>query len=245
METPTHTRQRFHETSPINLVLVDEQLVFTEGMRKLFEAEPDFHVVGSACDPHQAARLVQEHRPDVVIASLRGRPLVRLVNRLRYHTGASGSTDVRLVVLTTANQNSHIFRTPHRGIAGMLLKQTSPQQLFEHVRNVVAGRDWVGAKPWATRAAGLHDTHAAETPPFVLTPRQLQIVESVCRGDTNEVIARQLTIRPDTVKQHLTKIFDKLGVSNRLQLALYALSPSLSQGVEVGALPLTPQYLHH
>ena len=82
METPTHTCQRSHETSAISIVLVDEQLVVTEGMRRLFDAEPDFHVVGSACDPHEAARLVEAHRPDVVIASLNGRALVRLVNRI-------------------------------------------------------------------------------------------------------------------------------------------------------------------
>jgi DNA-binding NarL/FixJ family response regulator len=246
MEIPIDTRQRIHETSPINVFLVDEQVVFIEGMRKLFEAEPDFNVVGSACDPHHAARLVQEHKPDVVIASLKGRALVRLANRLRYHTGAGGSNDVPLVVLTTASENSHLFRTSQCGIAGILHKDASPQQLFENVRSVVADRDSVAGKPWATGTGGLdHVTHAADTPPSVLTPRELQIVESVGRGDTNSAIARQLTISQDTVKQHLTRIFDKLGVSNRLQLALYALDPSLSDDFEVDSLPPMSKYQHH
>lgn len=245
MEPLTHTRERLHDTSPIEIVLVDEQLIFNEGLRKLFEVEPDFNVVGSACDPDEAARLVEEHRPDVVIVSLKGRPLVRLVNRLSNHTGASASNDARLIVLTTAHEKSHIFRTPHSGIAGILFKQTSPQLLFESVRSVVAGHCWLGCEPMDARAAGLRRVDAADTHPFGLTAREYEIVASVCRGDTNKTIARQLTITQDTVKHHLTNIFNKLGVSNRLQLAVFAFNPSLSQGQKVGAHPLTADYRHH
>jgi DNA-binding NarL/FixJ family response regulator len=246
MESPAHTLQRVHETSTISIVLVDEQLVVTEGMRRLFEAEPDFRVVGSACDPHHAAKLIEEYRPDVVIASLKGRALARLVNRLRYHPGARASHDARLVVLTAANENSHVVRTAHHGLAGALLcKDTSPQELFENVRNLVAGADGIRAEPWATPGATVHGTAAADTPPFNLTPRELQIVTSVCRGDTNSTIAGQLGIRPATVKQHLAQIFDKLGVSHRTELALDALSSTSSPDVEVGAPPVTSKYRFH
>jgi two-component system nitrate/nitrite response regulator NarL len=237
MEPLTAMREsaRVNDTPTIEILLVDEQLILCEGLRTLIEGEPGFSVVASACDPHEAGRLVETHKPDIVIVSLTGRPLVRMLQTLQELTGAGNAA--RTIVLTTALEKTHILQLPQIGVSGVLLRETSPQVLFASIRSVGGGSCWLGRERLDDLAEGLRHLNAANKSRFRLTPRELEIIESVRRGDTNRKIARQLCITQDTVKHHLTNIFTKVGVRTRLQLAVFAIDHKLSQGPKVEGPP--------
>jgi len=136
--------------------------------------------------------------------------------------------------LTTALEKAHMLKSPPIGLSGILLEQTSPQVLFESVRSVVGGYCFRGHERLHDLAEGLRPLNPANRNRFGLTPRELEIAESVRRGDTNRTIARRLGITHDTVKHHVTNIFTKVGVSTRLQLAVFAIDHDLSQDARVG-----------
>jgi two-component system, NarL family, nitrate/nitrite response regulator NarL len=235
MEPLTATSERVTDTPAIEILLVDEQLIFCEGLTKLFEGEPGFTVVASTCDPDRAAQLADAHKPDIVMVGLTGRPLLRLLQMLQERTAAGNPA--RIIVLTTALEKAHLFQLPRSGVSGILLEQTSPQVLFESVRSVVAGYCWLGRERLHDLAEGLQPLSPANRNRFGLTPRELEIAEAVRRGETNRTIARRLSVTHYTVKHHLTNIFTKVGVSSRLQLAVFAIDHDLSQGLRAGEHP--------
>ena len=232
MEPVTATSERVDDTPTIEIILVDEQLILCEGLRRLIEGEPGFNVVGSTCDPDEAVRLVEAHRPDIVIVSLTGRPLVRLLQMLQELTAAGNPA--RTIVLTTALEKMPVFQSPHIDVSGILFEQTSPQVLFDSVRSVMRGHHWLGRERLDDLAEGLQHLNPPDRNRFGLTPRELEILEGVRRGDTNRTIARRLYITHDTVKHHLTNIFTKVGVCTRLQLAVFAIDHKLPQALKVG-----------
>ena len=227
MEPVTATSERVDDTPTIEILLVDEQLILCEGLRKLIEGEPGFNVVGSTGDPEEAVRLVEDRKPDVVIVSLTGRPLVRMLQMLQELTAAGHPA--RTIVLTAAPEKTPIFQSPHIDVSGILFERTSPQVLFDCVRSVVGGYYWLGRERLGDLAEGLRHLNQANENRFGLTSRELEILEGVRRGDTNRTIARQLCITHDTVKRHLTNIFTKVGVCTRLQLAVFAIDHKLSR----------------
>jgi two-component system nitrate/nitrite response regulator NarL len=235
MESLTATKERVNDTPTIEILLVDDQLILCEALRKLIEGEPDFNVVASACDPDEAVRLVEAHKPDIVIVSLTGRSLVRMLHTLQELTAAGNLA--RTIVLTTTLEKTHIFQLPQIGVSGILLRETSPQVLFASIRSVGGGSCWLGRERLDDLAEGLRHLNPTNKNRFRLTPRELEIIEAVRRGDTNRKVARELCITPDTVKHHLTNIFTKLGVCTRLQLAVFAINHNLGQGLKVGAHP--------
>jgi len=232
MEPSTVTSERVDDTPAIEILLVDEQLILCEGLRKLIEAEPGFTVVGATCDPDEAVRLVEDCRPDIVIVSLTGRPLVRLLQMLQELTTAGHPA--RTIVLTTALEKTSIFQSPHVDVSGILFERTSPQVLFDSVRSVMDGHCWLGRERLDDLAEGLRDLNPPSSNRFGLTEREFEVLEGVRRGDTNRTIARRLCITHDTVKHHLTNIFTKIGVCTRLQLAVFAIDHKLPQALKVG-----------
>jgi len=227
MESLTATSERVNDTPTIEILLVDEQLILCEGLKRLIEGELGFIVVGSTCDPDEAVRLVEARRPDVVIVSLSGRPLGRMLQMLQELTAAGHPA--RTIVLTAAIEKSPIFQSPHIDVSGILFERTSPQVLFDCVRSVVGGYSWLGRERLDDLAEGLRQLNPANRNRFGLTSRELEILDGIRRGDTNRTIARQLCISHDTVKRHLTNIFTKVGVSTRLQLAVFAIDHKLSR----------------
>ena len=224
-----------NDTPPVQILLVDEHLIFREGLRKLLEGEPGFAVVGDAAGPDEARRAVDEQKPDVVIVSLTGRPLARLLQTL--HDLRGEHHRVRTIMLTTAIERRHIVQALQLGVSGMLLKDTSARLMFDSVRSVVAGHCWIGGEQLTNMAEALVRPVSTSKTRFRLTPRELEIVDAVRRGDTNKTIAQQLSITENTVKHHLTTIFGKVGVFTRLQLAVFAINHKLEldPGVAVDA----------
>ena len=226
------------DTPTVQILLVDEHLIFREGLRKLLEGEPGFIVVGDAAGPDDARRSIEEHKPHIVIVSLTGRPLVRLLQTL--HDLRTEHPRPRTIVLTTAIERRHIVQAMQLGVSGMLVKDASAHLMFESVRSVVAGHYWIGREQLTDMAGALVRPAPINRSRFRLTPRELEIVDAVRRGDTNKTIGRQLSITENTVKHHLTTIFGKVGVFTRLQLAVFAINHKLEldPGVPVDAAAL-------
>ena len=132
-------------------------------------------------------------------------------------------------------ERKHVVQALQLGASGMLLKDTSAQLMFASIRCVMEGHCWIGRE----RLTGMTETVARPAPATQtlsrLTPRELEIVDAVRRGDTNKTIARDLSIAENAVKHHLTAIFSKVGVVTRLQLAVVAMNQNLDRGAAVDA----------
>ena len=182
-------------------------------------------------------------KPHVVIIGFSGRPLIRTLRSLRQLAPAGEYG--RAIVLAARIDNKHMAQALQLGAGGILLKDTSARVLVESIRTVAAGERLApstngssdnGGSPHPVRGRDA----AAQSPQFGLTSRELDIVSAVRRGESNRAIARRLALSEDTVKHHLTNVFDKTGVASRLELALFAMQHGL--GENTGAVqPLINQ----
>jgi len=217
------------ERNKIRILVADDHPIFRDGLRKLLEAEPDFCVIGEASDGQEAVKLAHELKPDVLLLDL-AMPRQPGLDALRELTAAS--TPVRTILLTVAIEKAQLVEALQLGARGVVLKETSTELLLKSIRSVVAGQYWVGREAVTDLVRVLRDLipaagEEAKKKAFGLTPRELEVVSAIVLGYTNKDIARKFTISEDTVKHHLTNIFDKVGVSNRLELALFSIEHRL------------------
>jgi two-component system, NarL family, nitrate/nitrite response regulator NarL len=234
----TGTAGDVNDAAAIAILLVAEHLVLREGLRQLLEAEPGFTVVGDVSDPEEAIGVARTNEPVILVVGFSGRPLIRIVRTL--HQLAPASARSRTIVLTTKIAKPHALQAREFGVSKILLKEASSRTLVETVRSVAAGGPNGGsaAAPFDTEIAA-----ASPAPPangsatkvaFGLTSRELDIVTAVRRGDSNRSIARRFSLSEDTVKHHLTRVFDKTGVFSRLELAMFAIKHGLGEDAVVG-----------
>src|SRR5919201_5244118 len=215
----------------IAVLLAGEHLLVREGLRKLLEGEPGVVVVGDVSDPHEALTVTRAVKPHVVIVGFSGRPLIRTSRSLRQLAPAGEYG--RAIVLAARIDNKHMAQALQLGAGGILLKETSAKVLVESVRMIAAGEKLTSPTNGGSDNGGGPQRPvrgrdgAAEAPQFGLTSRELDIVSAVRRGESNRAIARRLALSEDTVKHHLTNVFDKTGVASRLELALFAMQHEL------------------
>lgn len=215
-------------TKQIRIVIADDHPIVRDGLRRLLETEKDFAVVGQAADGREAIRLVQQLRPDILLLDL---AMPRLPGLEVLRELSSTSLQVRTILLTAAVEKEQIVEALQIGARGVVSKEAATELLFKAIRTVVGGQYWVGREEVSDLVAalrGLLPTGADERQKsFGLTRRELEIVAAIVEGCTNRDIALKFTLSEDTVKHHLTHIFDKLGVSNRLELAMFAVNHRL------------------
>jgi two-component system, NarL family, nitrate/nitrite response regulator NarL len=217
-------------TEVTRILIADQQTMFRDGVRALLESGSGFRVVGQADDGEEALRLAHELQPDVLLLEL-ALPRIGGLDVLREL--ARVSVPVRKIVLAAEVDPSELVQAVQFGAQGMVLKRSGTQVLFDCIRTVMAGRYWVANE----NVSDLVQVLRRLLPPsggrfperaLGLTPRELEVVRTVVAGYTNKEIAQKFSISEHTVKNHLTNVFDKLGVYNRLELALLAIEHRLS-----------------
>jgi DNA-binding NarL/FixJ family response regulator len=208
----------------IRIVIADDHPIFRKGLKTLLDTEPGFEVVGEAENGDEAVRHARSLRPDVLLLDL-AMPHLSGMDTLRELAAESAPIPVRTILLTAAIQRPEIVTALQLGAAGVMLKTACPDLLFKGIRAVMAGQHWIGRECVSDLVDALRSYGDASPPPrprFGLTPRELEITSAVISGFSNKEIARKFVLSEDTVKHHLTNIFDKVGASNRLELALFA-----------------------
>jgi len=209
----------------IRLLIADDQALFREALRLLIETEPGFHVVGEAADGVEAVALTRRLKPDVLLLDL---AMPRLPGLEALKSIAEGSLPVRTILLTGSMTRGDVLTALSRGAHGILTKDAPPAVLFESIRAVMNGQYWIQPEAMASLVNAVREAEA-DSPPaaaaaqrYHLTARELEVVRGVMDGLANKDIATLLGVTEATIKHHLTSIFDKVGVSNRLELALFA-----------------------
>lgn len=211
----------------IHIIVADDHRIFRDGLCKLLAMEPDFRVEGETGDGERAVQLVQERCPDILLLDLAMHPDGLEVLRML----ANQAVTTRSILLTAAIENWRIVEALRLGARGVVLKEAATVVLFKCIRAVMAGQYWIGNEAVADLVKLVREitlrASKQNCPKNGLTPRELQIISTIVGGYSNKEIAQELSISEDTVKHHLTNIFDKLGVSSRLELATYAISQRL------------------
>jgi DNA-binding NarL/FixJ family response regulator len=198
------------------VMLVDDHPVVREGLRGMIDAEHDLTVVGEAGSGAEAIALAESLCPDVILMDLR-MPDVDGVTATERILAALPST--RIVVVTTYESDTDILRAVEAGAAGYLLKDASRAELADAVRDAASGKT-VLAPTVADRLV-----HFVRQPTSVtLSVREVEVLSQVAKGSTNAEIGRQLHISEATVKTHLLRAFNKLGVSDRTAAVTTAMS---------------------
>jgi DNA-binding NarL/FixJ family response regulator len=226
----------------IRLILADTQAIFRAGLRKIFALEDDIRVVGQAESLEQAVAAIQKFSADIVIfeAALAPNPVESVSDLLRQ------SATCRLVVVLQEPDQEMTLELFRRGAHGVVSREVEPEMLVECLRKVAQGEPWLESRAvgWvlqAYRTQGLRP--AGSRPKVSLTPKESLIVSCVTQGMKNKEIALRVGTTEQVVKNYLRKVYDKLGVADRLELALYCLNHRVVEGAGQAkpAVPSLPQ----
>jgi two-component system nitrate/nitrite response regulator NarL len=203
----------------IRVLMADDHVVFRDGLRKLLDREDDITVIGEASDGNECIRMLMKLKPDILLLDLRmpdkdGLAVLQEVN--------FDSLPTRVIVLTAVEDERDLVRAMRLGARGIVQKQTASDLVVKSIRRVYSGEIWLNNRLTAdVMKAFANSSNIGDKPQ--LSEREKEIVQLIAHGLRNKEIAGKLFISEQTVKNHLHRIFDKLGVSDRLELALYAI----------------------
>jgi two-component system, NarL family, nitrate/nitrite response regulator NarL len=216
--------------SPIRLVIADGHPVFVLGVRTLLADDATMQIVGEAADGEEALRLVDRHRPDVLLLDL---ALARVNGLEVLNRIAALKAPTRTVIVTAAIDRVEMRTAVIRGAHGVLLKNMASELLGRCVRQVIKGEYWIGRESVGDLIDALRNPLQDEDATG-LSHRERDIVKAVVKGASNKDIAWQLGLGEQTVKNHLRRIFAKLKVANRVELAVHAMEQQLAEGGLIG-----------
>jgi DNA-binding NarL/FixJ family response regulator len=212
----------------IRILLADDHPVVRIGVRNMLKAEGNFDVVGEASDGDEAITQTLELLPDILLLDLY---MPRLPGLEAMRAIMSGSPRVKILLLTATITTQQIIEALQIGARGIILKDALVDHLTTAIRSVVGGDYWIGGKRVVNLVGALHELMQQAAVPerktYGLTPRELEVVGCIVEGCSNRDVAKQFAISEETVKRHLSNIFDKTGVSTRLELALFAIAHQL------------------
>ena len=215
-------------TAPIRVLLVDDDALMRAGLEAILSSDSGVHVVGEASDGRVAVEQVRRLQPDVVLMDIR-MPEVDGIAATR--TVVAVSPDVRVVILTTFEDDDYIFGALTAGASGFLLKRTSPEQLLEALRAVAAGDSLLSpsvTRRVIDRMAALPSGEAIlDRRLDALTAREREVLEQLARGLSNAEVAAALVIEESTVKTHVKRVLMKLGLRDRVQAVIFAYESGL------------------
>ena len=206
----------------IRILVADDHAIFRDGLRKLLEVADDVQIVGEASNGVECVKMLAKYKPDILLLDLRmpekdGLGVLEEVN--------FDSLPTRVIVLTAAEDDRDVVRAMRLGARGVVLKQSASDLLLKSIRKVSDGEIWLDNRMTAEVIDAFKKSSESgqrrEKP--LLSDREKEIVQLVAQGFRNREIGEKLFISEQTVKNHLHNIFDKLGVSDRLELALYAI----------------------
>lgn len=217
--------------TPIRIVIADDHPIFRDGLRRLLESEGEMKVVGEAPDGLEAVKLATEIKPDVLLLDL-AMPRHTGLDALRDLSSTGKAAPVRIILLTAAVEKKQIVEALQLGARGVVMKDSATELLLKAIHAVMGGEYWVGRESVSNLVQYLRNlmqttNEESKQKKFGLTPRELEIVSAIVAGYANREVAEYFKISEDTVKHHLSNIFDKLGVSTRLELALFAVNQGL------------------
>src|SRR3984957_5828007 len=227
---PNEAFQSDDGKATIRIIVAATQAIFRAGLRKIFALEDDIRVVGQAGSPDQTVAAIQKFSADIVIfeAALSPNPADTVSDLLRQ------STTCRLVVVLQEPDQEMTLDLFRRGAHSVVSREVEPEMLVECLRRVAQGEPWLESRSvaWvlnAYRTQGLRPT--GSRPKVSLTPKESLIVSCVTQGMKNKEIALRVGTTEQVVKNYLRKVYDKLGVADRLELALYCLNHRVLEGI--------------
>lgn len=214
----------------VRIVIADDHTIFRDGLRRLLEAEPELQVVGEAADGAEAVSQTRQLAPDILLLDL-AMPRMPGMDALRELGNNGDGMHTKIIVLTAAVERSQTVQALQYGARGVVMKEAATQLLMKAIRTVMAGQYWIGREGVGDIVEFMRTSASGERPVknYGLTKREMDILTTIVAGLSNKEIARKFALSEDTVKHHLTNIFDKVGVASRLELALFAINNRLTE----------------
>ncbi|MFD2369402.1 response regulator [Brevibacillus sp. GCM10020057] len=221
----------------LRIVIVDDHQLFREGVKRILEMEEDFKVVGEGADGAEAARLAEEHKPDVLLMDI-NMPNINGVSAAENVIAASPST--RVIMLSIHDDEGYVYRTLRSGASGYLLKEMGTSDLVEAVRVVASGGAYIHPKVTgklieefrrlseqegsAERSFAIDESQTID-PKVIesLTRREREVLQLMAEGKSNRAIGEFLFISEKTVKNHVSSILQKLNVQDRTQAVVISI----------------------
>ncbi|WP_345558748.1 response regulator transcription factor [Nonomuraea rosea] len=214
-------------SAAVRVVIADDHLVVRTGFAELLDTQQDFEVVGTAADGSEAVRICRELTPDVVLMDVR-MPVMDGIEATRRLTGDGGP---KVLILTTFDLDEYVYDALRAGASGFLLKDVTAERLFDAVRVIAAGEALLA--PAVTRRLISEFTRmgprsgAPAKALAALTPRETQVLRLVAEGLSNPEVAARLTVTEETVKTHVSRVLNKLGLRDRTQAVVAAYETGL------------------
>ena len=209
----------------IRVLVVDDHTVVRDGLIALLSAEPGMEIVGSGADGIEAVRLTKELKPDVILLDL---VMPRMDGVQAIQEIKRDSPEARILVLTSFAENHQVFSAIKSGAIGSLMKDTSSDDLIQAIRDTYHNKPALQPEIARRLMLDIQSQEEGTTSEGALTLREIEILQQVALGKTNQEIADELVLSERTVRTHITNILAKLQLTNRTQAALYALREGIA-----------------
>ena len=210
--------------SEINIAIIDDHKMVREGLRQLLEFEGDINVIAEAGDGEEGYEVIKTKKPDVVLLDI-NMPKMNGLELLKKIRGEND--DTRILILTIHNEVEYLKKAVEIGVNGYVLKDSESAVLKQAIQNIHNGEIYIQPSIAPLLVETSKSDADKEDPANILSSREFEVLKLVSEGLFNKEIAYKLSISEKTVKNHVSNIFKKIGVSDRTQAAVYAIKNNL------------------